>query len=329
MSFNPIDEQFELPDRPMLTDLDVVAQIVFASGRLPDDFLIGRLEDALRQCYAALAGQPVGNFETRREIRDVGSGSIIVWFRFNLESARNPSVTTPDLTVLNRGTLTILRWLAVPSPQLADLSRAIQVLVHDTFPGEAPMPSQRHIISAVASLQELQESIPDAGMIKFALHCGAAELPLGKAGINLDVLVGKAVMNGVGEMILIVDRPDYARKGSWEFRHGQENIRAVCEPDPIVEGFHRRSVDIRPGDALRCRVRVERSYSADNMLLSEQFAVEEILAILSDDFTSPPSALEVTQEPRFSIAGDQSDDRIIERIEGDFGTLTLREIPVN
>ena len=191
------------------------------------------------------------------------------------------------------------------------------------------MSPQPDIVSAVASLQNLQGSIPNAEKVKFALHRGAAELSLAKAPANLDVSNRKMILNGSGEMILIVERPDYSRQGCWEFRHGTEKIQAICDAGTIVEGFHRRSVDIRPGDALRCRVRVERSYNADNMLLSEQFAVEEIVAVLADGFAGPPSAIEISPATPFKVDRDYGDDRIIERIEGDFGTLTLREIPVN
>jgi hypothetical protein len=119
MSFDTIPAEFALPDRSRLTDSDVVAQILFAPGRLPTGLAIDRFESALRRCYVALAGQPVGKLETVRVLHDVPSESIVIWLRLDLVPEEGSSAPAPDLTFLTRGALTIMRWLAMPSPQFA------------------------------------------------------------------------------------------------------------------------------------------------------------------------------------------------------------------
>jgi hypothetical protein len=48
----------------------------------------------------------------------------------------------------------------------------------------------------------------------------------------------------------------------------------------LLDKFYRRELDIRPGDALRCRVDFETSYGPDHEVLSERYRIVEILEVL-------------------------------------------------
>ena len=48
----------------------------------------------------------------------------------------------------------------------------------------------------------------------------------------------------------------------------------------LLDKFYRRELDIRPGDALRCRVDFETSYGPDHEVLAERYRIVEILEVL-------------------------------------------------
>lgn len=45
-----------------------------------------------------------------------------------------------------------------------------------------------------------------------------------------------------------------------------------------------RHVDVRPGDALQCDVRIEHLSGHDNELISERYAIVKVNAVLVDSF---------------------------------------------
>jgi hypothetical protein len=81
-------------------------------------------------------------------------------------------------------------------------------------------------------------------------------------------------------MILPVKKPDYLGNSQWELRHGKRNILARIEDGQWLRRFQGRQEDVRPGDALRCRVQIEYNYGFDNELVSERFTVLEVMEVL-------------------------------------------------
>jgi hypothetical protein len=48
----------------------------------------------------------------------------------------------------------------------------------------------------------------------------------------------------------------------------------------LLDKFYRRELDIRPGDALRCKVDFETSYGPDHEVLAERYRIVEIIEVL-------------------------------------------------
>jgi hypothetical protein len=345
MKVDGFDGGLELSDRSDLNDTDVVAQVIHAPGKMAGfGFQTSSFATAFEACYAALAGFSVGSFEPLRIIQDLAGESTTLWMRLEPSGPELRPGTADDLrlTFLARGTLTILGWLATPAPEMPDLCRAIHVLANGTLPPKSRVPTQHDLVTAVAALQDLKAALPDVETVKVILHRGAADFDIQAPPLDLDALLRKTLLKSAeGEMILIVEEPDYARSGKWSLRHGTQRVEARCDSGPIVDAFYRRSLDIRPGDALRCRVRIDRSYDFDNELLSEKLNIVEIVGILSEEVGELPVKFEAQEppardpeprdQPDRTVTGHvvSDDENILEQLEGEFGVLTLREIPIN
>jgi hypothetical protein len=88
----------------------------------------------------------------------------------------------------------------------------------------------------------------------------------------------------IAPMILTVKRPDYLGESKWELRHGKRIISAKIEDVEWLKRFQGRQVDVRPGDALRCEVRIENLYGHDNELLTERYTIIRVNEVLVDRF---------------------------------------------
>jgi len=63
-------------------------------------------------------------------------------------------------------------------------------------------------------------------------------------------------------------------------KHGEIRTAAYCEPGTLLDRFYRRELDVRPGDALRCRVDFETSYGPDHEVLAERYRIVEVIEVL-------------------------------------------------
>ncbi len=73
----------------------------------------------------------------------------------------------------------------------------------------------------------------------------------------------------------------------WELRHGKRSISAKIEHEEWLREFQSRRVDVRPGDALKCAVRIEMMYGHDNELINEKYYVEKVQGVLENQYKQP------------------------------------------
>ena len=88
-------------------------------------------------------------------------------------------------------------------------------------------------------------------------------------------------------MVFIVKKPDYLGESRWDLRHGKRSVSAKIEDVKWLAKFQGRKLDVRPGDALRCKARIEMAYGFDNELIAEQYFIEEVLAIVENAYQHP------------------------------------------
>jgi hypothetical protein len=187
-------------------------------------------------------------------------------------------------------------------------------------------------MKAVAAWQNAKDSFRQGDQVRILMEHSSAELNLGKRVDDPSaLLVEKTLVSPAIDMIFIVEVPDYRATGEWQLKHGQAHVIGTCEAGPL-DRFYRRELDIRPGDALHCRVEFETSYGPDYEVLAERFRILEVIEVLPAvgraqvpavaPSVVPINTQKATEEPK--IAND-----FVERVEGDFGVLTLRRLPIH
>ena len=149
-------------------------------------------------------------------------------------------------------------------------------------------PSPKALLDAVRDFQKVKGHLNSGDSAIFIGVDGeSAEMNLTMRW-NVDDIEAMAVKETVkvpdAQMILAVKRPDYLGDSKWDLRHGKRAISAKIEDEEWLKKFQKRKIDVRPGDALRCDVRIEHLYGHDNELLTERYTVIRVAEVLMDRY---------------------------------------------
>jgi hypothetical protein len=300
----------EIPARPGLSELhadlidsDVVIEVGAgaAARRPPELSSVRRLQDAVEASYQALAASIPVQFETVAVLEEVAKRSLTLWLRFQTRGGSGEGELSDAslLKFLARGTLAIVAWMdGSPTLQLADLQQAIRVLAWGTSittTAHPALPSSADLVNAIAAWQKAKGALGAGDSVRIITNNGSTELDLGKRIADpRTLLLARKLVNHSADMIFVVEMPDYQASGEWRLKHGDTRTIAYCEAGTLLDKFYRRELDIRPGDALRCKVDFETSYGPDHEVLAERYRIVEIVEVLpaskgDDERQRPPA----------------------------------------
>ena len=274
-----------------LNDSDVVIEIMAsaAARRPPEAESVQPLQDAIEASYRALAGSVQVQLETVAVVEEVVKRSLSLWLRVQTRgSIGSDGLGDTDQSLLKflaRGTLAIIAWMdGSPTLQLADLQQAIRVLAWGTSittTAHPVLPSSTELVNAIAAWQKAKNAFGSGDSVRIITNNGLAQLDLTKKIADpRTLLLARKLVNHSADMIFVVEMPDYQGSGQWQLKHGETRTTAVTEPGTLLDKFYRRELDIRPGDALRCKVDFETSYGPDHEVLAERYRIVEILEVL-------------------------------------------------
>jgi hypothetical protein len=272
-----------------LSDSDLVIEVAASSDKrkMPELAPARLVQDAVEASYRALAGSIQLQLETVAVLEEVSKHSLSLWLRVRTsgDDALAAGSDGSLLKFLARGTLAIMAWMdGSPTLQLADLQQAIRVLAWGTSittTAHPVLPSSTHLIDAIIAWQRAKGGFAAGDSVRIITNNGSAELDLNKRIAEPRTLLrARTLVNHAADMIFVVEMPDYQATGQWELKHGNTRTTAVAEPGTLLDKFYRRELDIRPGDALRCKVDVETSYGPDHEVLAERHRIIEILEVL-------------------------------------------------
>lgn len=302
-----------------LSDSDLVIEVAASPDKrkMPELAPARLVQDAVEASYRALAGSIQLQLETVAVLEEVSKHSLSLWLRVRTSGDGEVAAGSDGslLKFLARGTLAIMAWMdGSPTLQLADLQQAIRVLAWGTSfttTAHPVLPSSTHLIDAIIAWQRAKGGFAAGDSVRIMTNNGSAELDLNKRIAEPRTLLrARTLVNHAADMIFVVEMPDYQATGQWQLKHGNTRTTAVAEPGTLLDKFYRRELDIRPGDALRCKVDVETSYGPDHEVLAERHRIIEILEVLpaskGSGEVSPPETdrapeLRTTQE--FAEAG--------------------------
>lgn len=287
--------------RPEAPQADFAFEIDFKRGEGSPSRVFSAINDFIRGCErldAELANAIDANIETVMLLEDIEAGSIKVWLRNALHATEDDALKTLDWRplvgkYLVKAKYAVIRWIdndAVPR-SLPALAREIQAIATETDVKHLPdyrAPSPKALLDAVRDFQHVKDQLVAGDRATYIDRDGdRAEMNL-SLRLNVDDIEAMAVKETVtfpvAPMILAVKKPDYLGDSKWDLRHGKRAISAKIEDEAWLKRFQGREIDVRPGDALRCNVRIEHLYGHDNELLTEKYTIVHVDDILIDSY---------------------------------------------
>ena len=240
------------------------------------------------------------NIETVMVLEDIEAASLKTWLRSALQVADDQAIKDLDWKpavgkYLVRAKYLILRWIdeSKAPKDLLSLGREIQNLAAETdvrhIPDYTPL-QPGALISAIKDFEEVKDHLAEGD--RASMFLSDEESVDFNLSVRLDIediealAVREVQTHFVQSMVVIVKKPDYLGASMWELRHGKQALLARIEDEEWLRKFQSRHIDIRPGDALRCEVRIEMHYGHDNELVSQKYYISKVHEVLENQYKS-------------------------------------------
>lgn len=284
---------------PMPSDAEFGFLIDFSKGQ-GDPQRVFKAADAfiasLIRLDKALCSSIDNNIQPLLVVEDIESGSIKIWLRNVLSALDDQALKDLDWKpaigkYLVRAKYAFIEWTnnVDEDAKIVDLAKKLGKIAQETdikhIPDYQPPPIAE-LVEAAKGIDATKGFLVDGDKasyltveeepIQFDI---SARWPIEKLD---EMTIKETVRFERMPMTLIVKKPDYLGNSKWEFRHGKKPITAKIEDDEWLKAFQARSVDVRPGDALKCILTVAHNYGHDNELISEDFVVSHIEGVIEN-----------------------------------------------
>lgn len=290
--------------RPELPEPDFAFFVDFKKGEGSASRVFLATHEFIHACERLdheLASSIDTNIETVMVLEDIEAASLKTFFRTALHATDDQALKSLNWRpavgkYLVRAKYLVLQWLESGDPPsalkglLADINDEASKTNVRNIPYYSPV-NTGAVIDAARDFDRIKDHLAagdEASMIVSddeVAHFNVTNR-LDIEGIEA-LAVSQTEIHTVPSMVLFVKKPDYLGSSMWEFRHGKRSMSAKIEDEKWLVHFQNRGVDVRPGDALKCRVRIELLYGFDNELLEERHSVEEIQEVLENKYRQP------------------------------------------
>ncbi|MYF41186.1 MAG: hypothetical protein F4221_10145 [Rhodothermaceae bacterium] len=296
MTISITTQASEMPET--LPDHDFGFAIDYKKGEGPAKRVFGamhRFIEACEACTQSLVDSIGVSIDPVIVLEDLEAGSIRSWFRtiWN-EDGLHEATKSGDFkqavgTVIASVVDKMVNKTNDPDspPKLHDIQSDICKLVENVdvkglavrkkIPGE-------DIIEVVKKFESIKELLLPEDRAEFLLSEEIRTEFVQSFKVNIGKLEKEAtkeeVINRNQVMILVVKKPDYLGASQWDFKYSGRSITAAIEDKNWVADFQTRKIDVRPGDALKCGVRIETAYGYSNNVISQKHYVEKVEEVI-------------------------------------------------
>lgn len=238
-------------------------------------------------------------------LEDVEKSSLKIYLRNLLKASDDQALKELDWKpqvgkYLVKAKYIALEWLdrsiAEDEPaQIEDLTDRIRKLAAETdvrhLPDYPPINPSR-LAQPLDALQRTKAQFRDGEKLTITLEQHDYHVRLNEQWLPSEHLpptpVEQELSNDM-DMVMIIRKPDFLAKTQWQFRHGKSNLSAAMDDPDWLREFHHGKHPIKPGDALRVRVRFEYKYNANGDLIDQKATVIKVYNVIPA--SSPPDGL--------------------------------------
>ena len=195
---------------------------------------------------------------------------------------------------LLRSKYAILKWLneqddSVNRENVRDLEDEIAKIAEDTNIKQLPAYGAPRADVLLSDARSIQESLVHLEKNDSAVY----EYDGQKISFNRDLEISSEIVRDVltkevvkqsSKQVIKVKKPDYLGKSMWSFQYAGHSIDAKVSHTDWLYQFQKRTIDVRPGDALQVLLYEETSYGYDQEVVHCHYEVEKVYEVIR-----PPS----------------------------------------
>lgn len=234
-------------------------------------------------------------------LEEVEAGSLKIWLKSRLESVDDAALKELNWKVMVGKYLVKAKYLMIDFLNkdlvsdsrngLIGLSKQVQKIAEETNVKHLPdykMPDIRELVEAMQSISTAKNYLDKQDSMQYLQGSGESlefNLLIDWTPEKFEEFLTKEVVKYPEvPMNLVIKKPDYLGNSMWELRHGKTKILAKIEDENWLIRFQERQIDVRPGDALRCRVKQELHYGFDNELIAQKHIITAVEAVLENQY---------------------------------------------
>lgn len=236
------------------------------------------------------------SIRTQLILEDLQKSSIKVFLRNVLNQTDDQALKDLDWKpqvgkYLVKAKYAALQWLdkdlkdSDPAP-ISDLTENIQKLAAETdarhLPDYPPINPSR-LAQPLDAIQRAKSKFRDGEALTITLDDNEYSVDLKSDWIpseHLPETETEQELSNTVDMVLVIRKPDFLGAAQWNFKHGSKALNAPIEDEDWMRRFHLGDVTIKPGDALRVRIRFVYKYDAKGDLIESDEKIVKVLNVI-------------------------------------------------
>ncbi|MDX2082449.1 MAG: hypothetical protein SFV53_00460 [Rickettsiales bacterium] len=234
-------------------------------------------------------------------LEEIEIGSLKIWLKSKIESIDDRDLKELNWKSMIGKYLVKAKYLMIDflnkgndvgdKNSLINLSRQMQKIAEETNVKHLPdykSPNIADLVDAMQSISSAKNYLDKEDRLQYLQNSGES------LDFNLSIdwtpekfeefLTKEKVAIPEMPMNLVIKKPDYLGNSMWELRHGKVKILAKITDENWLLSFQQREIDVRPGDALRCKVKQELYYGFDNELIAQKYVITKVDSVLENQY---------------------------------------------
>lgn len=293
----------KMPETPQNADFAIY--ISFEPGTKNPERIFQAADQAIRsfrELDHILCKAVDSNISPIMLLEEIETGSIKIWLKSVLESTDDDDLRNIDWRrivgkYLVKAKYFIIDWTNKEHEDISSiktLQNNVKELAEETGVRKLPFYGEidtKDIANIATSINQAKTLLSGSDSMKYLTQDAEIDFDL-SVDINTekiqDILTKETMTSENSKLILVVKKPDYLGSSKWDLKHGNRTISASIEDSEWLDRFQSREIDVRPGDALRCTVRIEIKYGYDNQILSESYFIDSVDEVIDESILVQP-----------------------------------------
>ncbi len=225
-------------------------------------------------------------------VEDLQKSSLKIFLKSVLEDVPDEALKDANIKklvghYLLKSKYAAIRWLDKSDDepkQISDLTTEISEFAKETdlrhLP-DYPPPNPSRLAQPLDRFQEAKKKFDDNEELTITLGPDEYKVHLDRTWVPSETIKeedGDRELTSEQDQYLTIGRPDFFGETMWSFKHGKVTVRYRIADQDWLDNFRAGQYPIKPGDALRVRIRVKHTYDASGNLLE---STEEIVRVYS------------------------------------------------